>query len=158
MTAYMDTKGCSLASILPDGHSIEDDIVPSGQPPKPHIAALGEAGYRTVLDTRAPEDPRSYDEPEAAAKAGMQYLVLPVRNRTIPEETFDRFRQILRDGGNQPLLIHCGSGNRVGALLIPYLGLDRGMCSETVMVLAKQVGLRDPELAHAATRYIYGND
>ena len=40
------------------------------------------------------------------------------------DETFDRFRELIRDGGRRPLLVHCSSANRVGALLIPYLILD----------------------------------
>jgi protein tyrosine phosphatase (PTP) superfamily phosphohydrolase (DUF442 family) len=84
----------------------------------------------------------------------MEYVNIPVGHEDIDDETFDRFRELMRDGGCRPVLVHCSSANRVGALLIPYLILDEGMTPEKVSAIAAEVGLRSNRLERAALRYV----
>ena len=60
----------------------------------------------------------------------------------------------LQDGGRRPVLAHCSSANRVGALLIPYLILDEGSTPEKAKEIAAEVGLRSNRLERAALRYV----
>jgi len=43
------------------------------------------------------------------------------------------------------VFFHCGSGNRVGGAMIPYLMLDQGMTEEDAVEQAMRMGLRSPE-------------
>lgn len=130
------------------------EVVTGGQPAKAHLEELARRGYRTVLDLRAPEEPRPFDEPAAARRLGLEYLNLPVTPETLTDETFSRFRDLMRDRGRRPVIVHCGSGNRVGAVLIPYLVLDEGKGMEEAMETALEVGLRSQELADRALDYV----
>ena len=132
-----------------------EGVLTAGQPREEHLRDLAENGYRAVVDLRAPDEPRGYDEAAAAREAGLEYLNLPVAGPT-EDEMFDRFRQVMRDPGKRPVLVHCGSANRVGALLIAYLVLDEGQDPQEALKTAVNVGLRSRELADAALAYVNG--
>jgi protein tyrosine phosphatase (PTP) superfamily phosphohydrolase (DUF442 family) len=54
----------------------------------------------------------------------------------------------------RPLLFHCASANRVGALWLPYRVLDNGITYDAALAEAKQVGLRAPGMETKAKDYI----
>jgi uncharacterized protein (TIGR01244 family) len=130
------------------------DIVTAGQPTRENLADVSAAGFRTVLDLRTPDEPRGYDEVAEVAGVGMAYVNVPVTPDTLAPADFDRVRAVLRDPQQRPVLFHCKSANRVGALLIPYLVLDHGLRRNDALATAARVGLRSTEMADAALRYI----
>ena len=130
-------------------------VVTAGQPEEEHLKRLAEGGYKTVVDLRTPgETPRPDEWGKVVRRAGMEYVNIPVGHKNIDDETFDRFRGLIRDGGRRPVLVHCSSANRVGALLIPYLILDVGSTPEKAKEIAAEVGLRSNRLERAALRYV----
>ena len=130
-----------------------EDIATAGQPEEEHLKRLAEAGYKTVVDLRIPEEDRGLDEQESARQAGMEYVNIPVGHEEVNDETFERFRELMADPERRPVLVHCSSANRVGALLIPYLVLDEGKSTEEAVKIASEVGLKSDELKQAALRY-----
>jgi len=130
-------------------------VVTAGQPEGEHLKRLAGAGYKTVVDLRTPgETPRPDEWGMLVRRAGMEYVNIPVGHKDIDNETFDRFRELIRDGGRRPVLVHCSSANRVGALQIPYLILDEDMTPEKAREIAAEVGLRSNRLKRAAFRYV----
>jgi len=133
-------------------------LATAGQPEEEHLKRLAKAGYKTVVDLRTPgETPRPDVWGMVVRRTGMEYVNIPVGHKNIDDETFDRFRELMRDGGRRPLLVHCSSANRVGALLIPYLILDEGWTPEKVREISTGVGLRSNRLERAAFRYVSAN-
>jgi uncharacterized protein (TIGR01244 family) len=128
-------------------------VATAGQPEVGHFERLAQVGYRTVIDLREPDEDRGLDEPEAIRQAGMQYANIPVGHDDVSDETFDRFRELMNDQERRPVLVHCSSANRVGALLIPYLVLDEGKSQDEALEIASRVGLRSDELRRAALGY-----
>jgi hypothetical protein len=51
-------------------------------------------------------------------------------------------------------LLHCSSGNRTAAALIPYLILDKKMEQEAAVEVAMKMGLRSAELMELALEYV----
>lgn len=144
----------SIAPRMPNAFCPMPGVATGGQPSAAELEAFARAGYRTVLDIRAPGEPRGYDERPLVEKAGLQYVSLPVGHGPLTDETFDRFRALLRDADRQPILVHCASGNRVGLMMIPYLVLDEGKTPQDAVRIATQVGLSSPQLASLALDYI----
>lgn len=131
-----------------------EDLLTAGQPTKEHFERLAASGYRTVIDLRELGEPRDLAEDEAVRATGMQYTNIPVGHDTVDGKTFERFRRILKNPENRPVLVHCSSANRVGALLIPYLVLDEGKTTKEATEIAAQVGLKSGKLERAALRYV----
>ena len=124
----------------------------AGQPEEEHLRRLAEAGYRTVIDLRTCEEDPGFDESEMVRQAGMEYVNIPVGHETIEDETFERFRELMKNPERRPVLVHCSSANRVGALLVPYLVLDERRTPEEAEEMASEVGLKTDELRGRANR------
>lgn len=139
---------------LAQGYCPLPGVATAGQPRADQLRAIAAAGYRAVLDLRAAGEPRGYDEAGVARDAGLRYENVPVTPPVVADADFDRVRAFVADESNVPLLVHCASANRVGALLLPYLVLDLGHTLEDALPAAQRIGLRSPELAEAALRYI----
>jgi len=141
-----------LARSLVYGAYPLEGVVTAGQLRVEDLASLAAAGCHVVMDIRAPDEPRDYDEPAAVRAAGMEYRNVPVVYDGIPDETFDQVRSALRD--DRPLVLHCRSANRVGAMLLPYLVLDEQQDPDDAFDLACAVGMRNAALAEYAMEYI----
>lgn len=143
-----------IAPGLMNASSPIEGVITAGQPEERHFKQLAEAGFKTVVDIRLPEEPRDgFDEPEVVRRAGMEYVNVPVGHETVDDETLDRLRELLRDPARRPMLVHCRSANRLGALLIAYFIFDEGKTPEEAVEIATRAGLRSDELKQAALRY-----
>ena len=94
-----------------------DNITSAGQPGEAAFTVFAESGYVAVIDIRGPDENRGLDEVAVIESLQMQYIALPISGAAeISFESAQKLDELLEsiDG---PVLIHCGSGNRVGALL-----------------------------------------
>jgi uncharacterized protein (TIGR01244 family) len=115
-------------------------VVTSGQPDPESIGELADAGYVAVIDLRGVDEERGFDERAVVEAAGMRYISLPVSGA--PDVTFEN--ATLLDGilgdVDGPVLLHCASGNRVGALLSLRAHM-RGASPAAALELGTDAGL-----------------
>lgn len=131
-------------------------LVTGGQPAGPHLAALKAAGCEVLIDIRDPMEPRPIRTPEAVRAAGLEYVNIPVGHGGVAATTFAQVRETVRDlvAAGRKTFVHCASGNRVGAAMIPYLMLDRGLGEDQAMIEAMRIGTRSAELMEAALEFV----
>ena len=133
-------------------------IVTGGQPTAEHLAALKRAGCDVVLDLREPMEPRPYRAPDAVRAAGLEYVNIPFGQGKIGDATFEAALRTMRElSGRKRVLVHCSSGSRVGAALIPYLMLDKGMSEEDAVNEGVRIGMRSAALLEQALEYVRQN-
>jgi protein tyrosine phosphatase (PTP) superfamily phosphohydrolase (DUF442 family) len=132
-------------------------VVTGGQPGTAHLAAFKAAGGEIVLDLRDPMEPRPLDEAAAAASLGLEYINVTVGPGSLTDATLERVRSVLRSAGDRLVMVHCGSGNRVGGALIPVLVLDHGFEEQDAVEQAMRVGLRSAELMEWGLDYARRN-
>lgn len=144
----------SIAGMLPNGSAPLDGVVTAGQLNAAHVRQLKDAGITSVVDLRAPNEPRDFDEAAAFRAEGIEYHNIPVVQGLLGPREFDDMRALLRSTDKRPMVVHCGSANRVGALLIPYLVLDENRTPEEALRIARDVGLRSAPLAETALAYV----
>lgn len=142
-----------FALAVPNAGRPSADLLTGGQPREDQFEALTRAGFKAVIDLRHPDEPRGFNEAAGVRAAGLRYVNIPVA-LPLDDRTFDEFRTTLKDSANRPALVHCASGNRVGALLIPYMVLDEGRSLSDAMDAARRVGLQSGELADRAVQYV----
>ena len=131
-------------------------LVTGGQPQRLHIAALKRAGCDVVLDCRDPMEPRPVREPEDVTAAGLEYVCIPVGHSRGTDETLAQIREAMQASiGKKKVFFHCASGNRVGAMLIPYLMLDQAFTEADAVNTAMRVGMRSAELMEWALDYVH---
>ena len=132
----------------------EPGVLFGGQPTEEQLKAMAADGLSFVLDLRAEGENRGFDEPAALRSLDVPYLNLPVDGERMEQpETFERFIEAMKklDG---PALVHCASGNRVGALYYAYLVAGKGEDREAARAQAKENGLRSAALERAVDRYL----
>jgi protein tyrosine phosphatase (PTP) superfamily phosphohydrolase (DUF442 family) len=129
-------------------------VVTGGQPAAQHLQAFADAGGGIVLDLRDPMEPRPIDEPALAQHLGLEYRNVPVGPGTIDDPTLERILGVLHQAGDRTVFVHCGSGNRVGGALIPFLMLDHGFEEEDAVAQAMRIGLRSAELLEWGLGYV----
>ena len=132
-----------------------EGIYLAGQPQESDVPLLKAEGIKTVIDLRLPTEVRGYDEPKAIEEAGMTYVSVPFNSADeLNDEVFDKIRALLSDEANHPVMVHCGSANRVGAVWLPFRVLDQDQGQEDALAEARTVGLRNPAMEKAALDYI----
>ena len=132
----------------------EPNVLFGGQPTEAQLEAMAADGLSFVLDLRAEGENRGFDEPAALGSLDVPYLNLPVDAERLEQpETFERFIEAMEklDG---PTLVHCASGNRVGALYYAYLVAGKGEDREAARSRARENGLRSKALEKAVDRYL----
>ena len=139
---------------VPNACQLLPGVVTGGQPSAAHLAAFLQAGGRVVLDLRDAMEPRPLDEAATVASLGMEYVNVPIGPHSLTDATLDRVREVLHEAGDGLVLVHCASGNRVGAALLPFLMLDHGFEEEDAVAQAMRVGLRSAELMEWGLDYV----
>ena len=130
-------------------------LVTGGQPSADALEALAQAGIQDVYDLRGAGEARDFDEPAVARSMNLDYMSIPVTPADFSDAKFTAFRHhLIAHGPGNPMFIHCASGNRVGAALLPWLVLDEGLSEDAALKVARTVGLQNPELTKRALEYI----
>jgi uncharacterized protein (TIGR01244 family) len=102
---------------LANVHQFEPGIVTAGQPTAEQLEAAQAQGVKTVINLRTNSEKQEFDEAALAKKVGMNYVHIPVAG---PDDINDANARLLDEAlapGALPALVHCGSANRVGALI-----------------------------------------
>ncbi len=118
-------------------------ITPAGQPDEAALEVFAANGYAAVIDLRTEDEPRGLDEQAAVEGLGMDYVRLPIGSDGI---TFENAKSLdaLIDRYEGPVLVHCASSNRVGALLALRASLD-GADDEAALEIGRAGGLQSLE-------------
>jgi uncharacterized protein (TIGR01244 family) len=113
-------------------------------------------GFKSVINLRlATEQGANIEENQARAKAlGLNYFHLPLSGAAPDPKVVDQFLAVVSNTANQPVYIHCGSANRVGAVWLVKRVLQDGWPVDKATAEAKAIGLTAPGLEKFALEYI----
>lgn len=136
---------------IPNARVPIEGMLTGGQPTREQLQSAAAAGYRTVINLRpASEEGILPQEASIVADLGMRYVHLPIAGPAdLTKENVTRLDAALGEAGAGPVLFHCASGNRVGALLALRAAWIGGASPEDALRLGKNAGLTRLE---AATR------
>ncbi|WP_339867259.1 fused DSP-PTPase phosphatase/NAD kinase-like protein [Pseudohongiella nitratireducens] len=112
----------------------------SAQPSQQQLAELAAAGVKHIISLR-PASELEWNEREVVESLGMTFHNVPV---AVPDginlESAEEFSRVLESIGGEPVLMHCASGNRVGAMVALKHGADTGDL-DTAVTLGKAWGM-----------------
>jgi len=101
---------------IPNQARPEADVVTGGQPTDADLNAAAEAGFALVVSLRTEEEADLGAERALVERLGMRFESLPVAGADdITTENAASLDSLLLSAGG-PAIVHCASGNRVGAL------------------------------------------
>ncbi len=134
--------GESPLASLPRHVALDAHRHASGQPTAEALAQLPAAGITTVIDLRPDQETAELDEKSVAEKAGLKYRALPIAGAAdLTPENVARFDQLLKDSAAENVLIHCASGNRVGAMLALQARWVPGKSAKEALAIGKAAGM-----------------
>jgi len=124
-------------------------VLSGGQPTEEQIALAGRAGFRTVINLRTAEERGFEWEREAVERSGMRYVQIPVAGAAgLTRENAERLDKELERGiAEGPVLLHCASGNRIGALLALRAAWLEGVDPQEALEYGRDSGLTGLEAA-----------
>ena len=126
---------------LPSRKDPLEGITTAAQPSAEQLAAAAQSGFKVVIDLRGVSEDRGMaDEKATVETLGMSYIALPVEGAGGVTYANATALDKLLTGAEGPVLIHCASGNRAGALLALRNKLD-GADNETALALGIASGL-----------------
>jgi uncharacterized protein (TIGR01244 family) len=160
-TGYTDEKPAPRLEKSPLGSmpnsSAFADIHFGGQPSKADLAEAKKKGIKSVLNLRTAGE-TDLDEGPLVKELGLKYYHVPFQGAAaLTDEVFEKTRSILNDKNARPLLLHCGSANRVGAIWLAHRVLDHKVPYEDALKEAKAIGLQTPGLVEKAKSYVERN-
>src|SRR5689334_9383591 len=139
---------------LPNAAEPVPGWITGGQPTEQQLKAFKSAGGEVVVDNRDPMEPRPFDEPSTVRAAGLEYVSLPIVHGAVTTDTMKHMHQTLQKLQGKKALLHCSSGNRTSAALIPYLMIDKKLEQDDAVDTAMRGGLRSAELMELALNYV----
>lgn len=128
---------------MTDIHQPAPDLYAAGQPEPDELASFAGRGVRTVINLRTPGEALPFDEAQEVERLGLRYVCIPVAGaQDLAPETIRRFSDELAEARRQgAVLVHCGSANRVGALLALDQGVTQGASREDALAFGRRAGL-----------------
>jgi len=123
------------------------DILIGGQPSKVALGQLAEQGYKTVLSSRGQTE-LNWDEKAEVESLGMNFVSIAMEKpiKEITDDQMKRFSEIMQFA-ERPLILHCGSGNRISGLWALWLIENQHMSPKTAFDLAEQTGMKGIQIA-----------
>ena len=132
-------------------------VVSGGQPTEDNLKQAKDQGVKVVVNLRTEGEKAEFDfEEKAATDLGMKYVNIPINGRTgdgLTEENAKKLGEILA-AADKPVLLHCASGQRVGALLtLKAFYVDKAT-PEAALQVGHDNGLSSPALEKIVTDQI----
>lgn len=149
-------KPAQIPGVEKAAESEADKVVVAGQPTQETIDAAAKKGYKVVVNLRRPDEMAKlpFDEKAAVEKAGMKYIQVPMSTSLPKEDQLKLVLDVLKDSKNNPVLLHCASSNRAGAIWALHSGLDKGMTPDAAIADGKAAGLSNEALEHVVRNRI----
>ena len=96
------------------------DIYLAGQPSVADFREFKQRGVKAVLNLRTKEE-LDFDEAKVLKELGLEYHHVPIASPdALTDDNFDKLRKLLNEKEQRPLLLHCASANRVGAVWLAF--------------------------------------
>ncbi len=122
-------------------------VLVGGQPSDEELRHAAKSGYQTIINLRTASEPGSAEEKVLAEKLGLVYVSIPTAGEAgLTRENATALHEALK-AASGPVMLHCGSGNRVGGLIALRAHYLLGMPANTALEEGKKAGLTGLEPA-----------
>lgn len=116
VVAACQIKGHSTKAPPNGFNAPEENLLTGGQPTEADLVQLKKAGITKVINLRTLSEETSFNEKASVESLGLEYVSLPINGATdITSENAQKLHVLLQS--EEKVLVHCASGNRVGALV-----------------------------------------
>ncbi len=116
------------------------NLVTGGQPSVAELRDVKNAGVTKVINLRGPNEEVDFNERAEVEALEMEYVSFPISGAAdVTPENARKLHELLK--GDEKVLLHCASGNRVGALLAIRAHDIQGKSADESLRLGRAAGL-----------------
>lgn len=123
---------------------VADDLFTSGQPTPSQWDAIRRRGVTTVINLRPDAEMDGRNEGYEVASAGMGYRQIGIAGAAGVTDANAARVQALIEAADGPVLLHCSTGNRAGAMLA-VIAARNGTPLEEALELGRRAGMSSLE-------------
>lgn len=118
----------------------------AGQPTEEEMGYFAEYGVRHVVNLRPPQETPDINGAAWASQHAMAYYHIPIAGGDdLTREHVAVFDKIMQRIGDDKALLHCGSSNRVGAMMALRGVWHQNMSEEDALQLGRDYGMTSLE-------------
>jgi uncharacterized protein (TIGR01244 family) len=129
---------------------IQPGLAASGRVDLQAIPRLKALGFKTIVDLREPSEGTAEERALVEAE-GLEYVSVPVTAASFSPADVWQVRAILEDPARGPILLHCASGNRSGAVWAAFEA-ERGASLDAAEAEGRRAGLSGQSMVEAFRR------
>ena len=126
-------------------------IATAGQPSSEALSKLAALGFKTVINLRMPGEDAPSDERAVVEGQGLRYVHVPLTAGSLSAADVAAVEKVLDDAAAGPVLLHCATSNRVGAVWA-LVQTRKGKSLDEALAAGREAGLRSPALEEAVRR------
>jgi uncharacterized protein (TIGR01244 family) len=140
------------ASRIPAYKLVRPDLATGGQPAAEALAQLKSLGFGTVINLRTQQEGPT-EERRTVEAQGLRYVNVPVTAETFSLADVEAIEKVLADPSAGPVLLHCHSSNRVGAVWAA-IQARQGRGFDEALAAGREAGLRSAPMIAALRRVL----
>jgi uncharacterized protein (TIGR01244 family) len=131
---------------IPNACTPFEGILTGGQPSWAALREAKDAGYKAIINLRDPGEFADWDEAETVETLGMRYVSIPIPDASaLTRENAEALDKALKEAEPGPVMVHCGSGARVGALFALRAAAVEDKDTDAALDVGRRAGLRGME-------------
>ncbi len=138
-------------ALIPNYTRIRSDVAAAGQPSREALEGLARRGFRTVVNLRREDEDGIKDERAIVEAQGIRYVHVPISAASLSREDVEAVAKVLADPSSGPVLLHCATASRVGAVW-SLIEAGRGVPLEDAIGEGRKAGLKGEALIEAVRR------
>ena len=142
-------------ALIPNYVLVKPGLASAGRPTEQGLKQLKAQGFRTVVDLRTSSEEGLAEEKALVEGQGLRYVHVPVTSASFSGADVDAVQAVLGDASAAPVLLHCASANRVGAVWA-VIQARAGKPIDEAITDGQRVGLRSASMVEAAKRVAGG--
>jgi uncharacterized protein (TIGR01244 family) len=140
-TVYAGDSAADLKGVK-NFRQVSENRFSAGHPNPASFPALADKGVSHIINLRPLSETPDYNEAAVATRSGMAYYNIPISSAAdLNRDNVEILDQQLKQIGSNGVLIHCASGNRVGAMMALRAAWLQGANKEEALEVGKAWGL-----------------
>ncbi len=153
--ARLDQIERYLKADVPRVLCLDSEFATGAQPKDQAYGKAATSGFRSVLSLRVGnEGVDLVRERSLVENFKMRYFNIPVVSSAPRPEQADEFIRLVNEKSNHPMLITCGSANRVGAFMMIYRVIEQDWNEDKAFDEGLKIGMSSENLKKFARDYI----
>ena len=144
------------ASEIPYYRVLHPGLAVGDQPSPQALMRLEEMGFKTVVNLRTRQEGAG-EQDQLVRALGLDSVWVPVSGRTFSIDDVEAVERVLADPERGPVLLHCASSERVGAVWAA-IQVREGRSLEEGKAAGRAAGLTSPRLWEAVLRVLGMDD